>query len=1012
MGITLPERLADKLSTDDRLTAAVHGTLAEFGPWVEYSGTPLFPEYTDHGPRHIEKVLTTASSLIRDEAWGIVTPMDAALLMLATLLHDSAMHLSEDGFLALVRGEAGQRRLGGFEEEAWPSLWDAYLHRARRWDSRKMEELFGESIEVRDPPDCKGEWTRFDRMLYGEFVRRNHGRFAHEVALRGVPGPDGQHLDVSQHFEEDVRGLGGLLARSHSLPVRAIMPHLSSRYHLRSYKCAHAVFLATVLRVADYLEASPERASGATLKIARLLSPVSRAEARFNEAIVDVPCEEDDPEALFVKAAPQNVQIFLKVSEWLANVQAELDASWAVLGEVYGRHQALAPLGLTIRRVHSNLDNTAEFARQASYVPRKVRMEVARSEVLPLLIGPLYDDDPIIGVRELLQNALDAVRELRDYLDRRPGRPAPDVYEQDADVDIWVGEPGEDDALYVTVTDKGIGMTEDVICDYFLTAGGTYRASDEWKDLHERTEAEVADEGTPVSRVLRSGRFGVGVLAAFLLGEEITVTTRHVAAAPDKALTFRLRPDTDAVEITYCDAPVGTRVRVSTTTSIVNGLLCDARPVYGRLLSLYLLDDPVVVLRTGATGESRAMPSATCPPPGSAPLSLDWHSVTAPGYAEVQWSHWYEHPYLATIVCNGMPLGDGRTDTVEELGQTPLGTGATACAPLTSIFDPDAKLPTDLRRYCLRTRPPFDHALRADVLRWLFAWMLVGLPELPQPEDFLTEEPLKLAVPAPVLSDEDVALPVACRPGYSMVELLPDLLPSGLTACAVATRPRTDPGPARADDCSWPRFVRPPDVLVRSGGIRRLDFPDRLLAPFVSLGLCDPINCGLDRTGSLGLVGGLDADATEPVFGRIVFPSPLLGDEFDAWINLVGGRNLNCVRHEYPAVFESPGCPPSFLAAVDGQPPASAYKHIDGAVAVLELFAERGPVKRQQHDFVREVWMDTFGAPVIPYGLERRRDELAAAYRKLERHIKSVEHAIPQSKELRERWNRWREWRV
>jgi HSP90 family molecular chaperone len=39
--------------------------------------------------------------------------------------------------------------------------------------------------------------------------------------------------------------------------------------------------------------------------------------------------------------------------------------------------------------------------------------------LLKLLVGPLYSDDPGIGLRELLQNAIDAVRELKELQERR-----------------------------------------------------------------------------------------------------------------------------------------------------------------------------------------------------------------------------------------------------------------------------------------------------------------------------------------------------------------------------------------------------------------------------------------------------------------------------------------------------------------------------------------------------------------------------------------------------------------
>jgi hypothetical protein len=48
-------------------------------------------------------------------------------------------------------------------------------------------------------------------------------------------------------------------------------------------------------------------------------------------------------------------------------------------------------------------------------IPEKIAFEAANADLLKLLVAPLYGNDPSIGVRELIQNAIDAVREYEDY---------------------------------------------------------------------------------------------------------------------------------------------------------------------------------------------------------------------------------------------------------------------------------------------------------------------------------------------------------------------------------------------------------------------------------------------------------------------------------------------------------------------------------------------------------------------------------------------------------------------
>ena len=99
-------------------------------------------------------------------------------------------------------------------------------------------------------------------------------------------------------------------------------------------------------------------------------------------------------------------------------MQKELDLSWSVLGEVYGRYEHLNVLGITIRRIRSSLDNLQEFikVKKPDYIPKVLKFQTADSEMMELLITPLYGDKPEIGIRELLQNSIDACVELDDLL--------------------------------------------------------------------------------------------------------------------------------------------------------------------------------------------------------------------------------------------------------------------------------------------------------------------------------------------------------------------------------------------------------------------------------------------------------------------------------------------------------------------------------------------------------------------------------------------------------------------
>ena len=860
-----------------------------------------------------------------------------------------------------------------------------------------MLDLLGPGGEVRDIPMSTGHMTKFDRMLYGEFVRRNHGRFAHEAALYGVPGPDGPRLHLSDNVSRDVASIAGLLARSHTMPLRRMSLYLDRPEYACEYRGGRISFLAAVLRAADYLEVTAERAPKEALSVQSLLSPRSVGEWKANQAIQDISHNNPDPEALRIEALPEDVETYLKVREWLDGFQAELDASWAVLGEVYGRYENLSRLGLNVRRVHSTVDDVAWLAQRVNFVPRETKMQMAEAAVSTLLVGPLYDYNPFVGIRELMQNAIDAVREYRDLRENRH-QDWPASYSQEGDVEIWVGRLDEHGQPSVTVTDKGIGMTEQVIQDYFLTAGATYRSSDEWKDLHEQPDAR--DHNMIASRVLRTGRFGVGVLAAFLLGDSVQVTTRHFEAPESRAICFTLQPDAELVELKYCRAPVGTRIEIKTSLDILEKLRGDPSEVELGLVHLYALDWPKVVLRQGEDGRHDEW-SNYLPGQGSA-LPLDWHRIDTPGFADFQWSSAETSRSASSTCCNGIPIGSRRVGSYVDggtFGTSRLISGGVLVPKECSIFDPDGRLPLGLTKAGCVYVPEINCAVAKDVLEWFCAWMLTALPELDGPGALLEVPRSLLLVPRNITHfGTEWFAPVATDSGYTLLELLPLAKPRGFTACvalldtessALTSALFASDSPidvvVRGEEVNFGQYRDIPSIRDLIGLLRVLGIGNYPAMPpnvYQELGLNELAHCL--NTMNEGLAG------------RAVFSDVPVSDVPEDESELPAGCHIKRERFYsiLNTVVESSDCPPTLLPISQEEDSHPVVAGLEEPAVLLELYAKGCVDLPFSNRLVSEVWMNTFGTPVIPFEVNARKVQLADAYRKLDRKIASVEFAL------------------
>lgn len=743
--VEYPEFFRQKLEANPTLRAAVDNSISVVAEMLQVSTLPFFPDYTGHGVQHLSGVLVIADKLIAERARPIFTPEDTAVQIFSALMHDLALHLSEAGFKSLL----SHQKLGS--DSTWRELWNDFLNEAKHWDDRKLVETFGADgagaplALVRNPLDHYENLTESDRKLIGEFIRRNHAELAYEFAVSGFIGAGGQRIQFG-NFDSELRKLAGIVARSHGVRLRDGIQLLGKMsFNKLEHDDVHPVFLMGILRIADFLELGTDRASLIAFAYKDFKSPISNREWRTNQAFRRISWGNPDPESIDIPANPIDISSYLELRRWLAAIQSELDVTWAVFGEVYGSHQRFAPFGLTVRRVRSKIvDDPEAFVKTVSFVPKKVELRVAGPDVLKLFVEPLYGERPEIGIRELIQNAVDAVRERREYVERHSECGMLDQVRDTADVTVWLGDPDENGVAVLVVSDHGIGMTEETIANYFLVAGASFRRSIAWK---KDFESEQGDSHLK-SRVLRSGRFGIGVLAAFLLGEEVEVATRHITADRGIRFSMRLNVAPPALEMSPIQMNYETGIPAGTTITVkVTKVKKDPAGITGtniftndNLWDWYCLDTPSI-LRLQGRGK-RLLKQSTTVPAEESVLPRGWHKLPSSDYRTVHaYLHGTSTTYIPGLICNGINVHETGVGLLFPRNPTSIdwsqdlfpGQGVfTLRVPHFSVFDPDGNLPLNLQRTGL-TNQELDFVTEAFAAqaKAALAIFLLHAPELP-----------------------------------------------------------------------------------------------------------------------------------------------------------------------------------------------------------------------------------------------------------------------------------------
>ena len=131
-----------------------------------------------------------------------------------------------------------------------------------------------------------------------------------------------------------------------------------------------------------------------------------------------------------------------------------------------------------------------------------LRLNLDYSSITELLMGKNIYGDSRLGLRELVQNSIDACK-LMEEVDR-------------SEIDcpeIAITISFSQSKKYVKVKDTGIGMTLDVVKRHFLNVGRSYYKSNEYKYENHKYR--------PI------GQYGIGFLACFLLSDTVNVKTKY-----------------------------------------------------------------------------------------------------------------------------------------------------------------------------------------------------------------------------------------------------------------------------------------------------------------------------------------------------------------------------------------------------------------------------------------------------------------------------------------------------
>ncbi|MCW2393252.1 hypothetical protein [Sphingobium sp. B11D3A] len=446
---------------------------------------------TVHEESHLDALWQTATCIAGDDFE--LTPIEAFVFGASILLHDT--------------GLAVAAYPGGLADLAETAAWrDAEAGaRARRVPASTDPLSREEQQTVLFATLRKLHAEQAERLISFTFKRPNREEaipLLQDVGLHDALGAAIGRIAHSHHWNSND-------LTSKLVTHAGTIPGFPPEWTLNELK------VACLLRCADAAHIDALRAPTMLFAISDVAG-VSAEHWTFQNKLNSVTRAKDK----LVFYAGQPFRVDEASSWWLAYdtmqmVDGELKSSNAILEESGSpQFAATGVYGIEAPRLLS------KTVRVEGWTPISAEVKVSDPVHLARTLGGrnLYGSGAIAPVRELLQNAVDAVRARRAHQNR----------ESDwGKIRLIIESPDSDPSeVWLHVDDQGTGMSERVVTGPLIDFGKSFWSS------------TLMDEEFPGLRSHAPklvGKFGIGFFSIFLLGEAVRVITRRFDASENSA---------------------------------------------------------------------------------------------------------------------------------------------------------------------------------------------------------------------------------------------------------------------------------------------------------------------------------------------------------------------------------------------------------------------------------------------------------------------------------------------
>ena len=457
-----------------------------------------YSNYTDHGKKHSETILTNILRILGEESIKKFSTLDLWLILEAAYLHDCGMYITREEAKKVIQDDNFKSYYSNILNNPEHPMY-SYTH----FFSQDKNGFSYNQIHYN---------VDYDYAM--RFIISSYKRSSHAADFRKVIG------NSKKLLHDRIYRILFSISESHGKSFEDVMK-LPKKENGIGNEIGHPIFIACLLRMGDLLDIDNKRFSEKLIENIEDIIPIdSKEHLEKHKSITHFWIDQERIEiTATVNSGEESYNVAEVIGKWFSYIEDEYNNQLHNWNDIIPKNigTSLPILG----ELKIDIENY-EYINSKN----KPKFSLDINNTLSLLMGTSIYDKKEKAIREILQNAIDATY-LRVFEENKEQLISKDVISlkevkqlfKNKKIEVIINKISEDKEYNqwdIIIKDKGIGIDKEHL-KYIIEAGSSYK------------DSKKNDLITNMPSWLKpSGNFGIGFQSIFMLTERVNLKSKSL----------------------------------------------------------------------------------------------------------------------------------------------------------------------------------------------------------------------------------------------------------------------------------------------------------------------------------------------------------------------------------------------------------------------------------------------------------------------------------------------------